>query len=122
MAINKILVVDDTPLYLDQIKQILSNAGYEVVMASSGAEALKKARQEQPDLIFMDIVMPDMDGFAACRELTKACETKNIPIAFVSSKDQEVDRVWAELQGAKAYITKPYTAEQILDQVDIFIG
>ncbi len=122
MTIKKILVVDDTALYLDQIRQILSGAGYEVITASSGMEALEKAKQEHPDLIFLDIVMPEMDGFAACRELTKACETRDIPIAFVSSKDQEADRVWAELQGAKAYITKPYTAEQILDQVEMFEG
>ncbi|NOQ35992.1 MAG: response regulator [Methylococcaceae bacterium] len=120
MAIKKILVVDDTPLYLNQIRQILSDAGYEVISASSGTEALEQAKKELPDLIFMDIVMPEMDGFAACRAMTKNCETKDIPIAFVSSKDQEADRVWAELQGAKAYITKPYTADQILEQVEMF--
>jgi twitching motility two-component system response regulator PilH len=122
MAIKKILVVDDTPMYLDQIKQILLNEGYETVTAASGKEALEKARTSHPDLIFMDVVMPEMDGFAACRELTKDCTTKQIPIIFVSSKNTEADRVWAELQGAKAYITKPYTAEQILDQVEAFSG
>lgn len=120
MAIKKILVVDDTSLYLNQITEILSDADYEVIRASSGTEALEQAKKEQPDLIFMDIVMPEMDGFAACREMTRSDETKDIPIVFVSSKDQEADRVWAELQGAKAYITKPYTADQILEQVEMF--
>jgi twitching motility two-component system response regulator PilH len=118
MAIKKILVVDDTPMYLDQIRQILINEGYETITASSGKEALEQARAVHPDLIFMDVVMPEMDGFAACRELTKDANTKQIPIVFVSSKNTEADRVWAELQGAKGYITKPYTAEQILDQVE----
>lgn len=120
MAIKKILVVDDTPMYLDQIRQILVTKGYETYTASSGKEALEKARSVRPDLIFMDVVMPEMDGFAACRELTKDSTTKQIPIIFVSSKNTEADRVWAELQGAKAYITKPYTAEQILEQVKAF--
>lgn len=120
MAIKKILVVDDTPMYLEQIRQILVDEGYETVTAASGKEALEKARSIHPDLIFMDVVMPEMDGFAACRELTKDASTKQIPVIFVSSKNTEADRVWAELQGAKAYITKPYTAEQILDQVDAF--
>jgi twitching motility two-component system response regulator PilH len=108
------------PMYLEQIKHILLAKGYETITAVSGKEALEKARADHPDLIFMDVVMPEMDGFAACRELTKDCTTKKIPVVFVSSKNSEADRVWAELQGAKAYITKPYTADQILDQVEFF--
>lgn len=120
MTIKKILVVDDTPMYIEQMKQILVDEGYEIITASSGKEALQKAKTSQPELIFMDIVMPEMDGFAACRELAKDALTKQIPVIFVSSKNTEADRVWAELQGAKAYITKPYTAAQILEQVDAF--
>jgi len=120
MTIKKILVVDDTPMYIEQMKQILVDEGYEIITASSGKEALQKAKTSQPELIFMDIVMPEMDGFAACRELAKDASTKQIPVIFVSSKNTEADRVWAELQGAKAYITKPYTAAQILEQVDAF--
>lgn len=120
MSVKKILVVDDTPMYLDQITQILTAQSFEVITATTGKDAFEKAKINRPDLIFMDIIMPDMDGFAACRQLTKDCVTKEIPITFVSSKDSEADRVWAELQGAKGYITKPYTAEQILAQVEIF--
>ncbi len=120
MTIKKILVVDDTPMYIEQMKQILVDEGYEIITASSGKEALQKAKTSQPELIFMDIVMPEMDGFAACRELAKDASTKQIPVIFVSSKNTEADKVWAELQGAKAYITKPYTAAQILEQVDAF--
>jgi twitching motility two-component system response regulator PilH len=120
MAIKKILVVDDVPVYLNLLKKILQDHGFEVICATSGKEALEKAQTMRPHLIFMDIVMPDMDGFAACRELRKDELTRSIPIVIVSGKNQEVDRVWAELQGAKAYITKPYTTEQILDQVEAF--
>ena len=119
---KKILVVDDTPMYLAQIKQILMTSGHEIETAASGKEALEKARTIHPDIIFIDVVMPEMDGFAACRELTKDCTTQRIPIVFVSSKNTQADLVWAELQGAKAYITKPYTPAQILEQVDAFLG
>ena len=122
MSTKKILVVDDTPYYIDQMQRILNHAGYEVITASSGKTALEKAKQELPRLIFMDIVMPEMDGFAACRALTHHEKTKHIPVAIVSSKDQEVDKVWAELQGAKAYITKPYSIEQILTQTEMLTG
>ena len=117
MAINKILIVDDTLMYLEKTKQILDDAGFETILATSGKEAVEKAINNKPDLIFLDIVMPEMDGFAACRELKNNEITKEIPVVFISSKDQEADKVWGELQGAKAYITKPYTAEQILDQI-----
>ena len=85
-------------MYLEQIRHILVNEGYETITASSGKEALEKARTIHPDLIFMDVVMPEMDGFAACRELTKDCTTKQIPIIFVSSKNTEADRVWANFR------------------------
>ncbi len=117
MALKKILVVDDTSIYIDQIQQILVAEGHEVITAISGKEALDKAKHQQPALIFMDIVMPEMDGFAACRELAKDALTQHIPVVFVSSKNTEADKVWAQLQGAKAYITKPYTAAQVLQQV-----
>ena len=122
MITKKILVVDDAKYYVDQMQEILNEAGYEVITASSGKTALEKAKKALPKLIFMDVVMPEMDGFAACRALTHNEKTKHIPIAVVSSKDQEVDKVWAELQGAKAYITKPYSAKQILMQTEILTG
>jgi twitching motility two-component system response regulator PilH len=108
------------PVYLNLLKKILQDHHFEVLTAVSGKEALEKAKKQHPDLIFLDIVMPDMDGFAACRELRKDEITRSIPIVIVSAKNQEVDRVWAELQGARAYITKPYTVEQILDQIHTF--
>lgn len=120
MTINTIMVVDDSLDQLNKIQGIVSDAGFQSIAAQSGQEALKNAIEHQPDLIFMDIVMPDMDGFATCRELKKNAMTKNIPVIFVSSKDQEADKVWAQLQGAKAYITKPYTADQIIDQIKNF--
>ena len=117
MAINKVLVVDDSPTDLTNIKNIISDAGYIVFTASNGQEAVHKAKVEKPDLIFLDIVMPDHDGFSTCRELNQDRDTKDIPVVFVTSKNQKADRVWAQMQGAKGYITKPYTANEIVDQL-----
>ena len=114
MTINKVLLVDDSPTDLANIRTIVSDAGYSVLTATSGNEAVALAKAERPDLIFMDIVMEGADGYDACRENSA---TKNIPVVFVTSKNQKADRVWAELQGGKAFITKPYTPEQILDQI-----
>lgn len=114
MAINTVLLVDDMSDQLNQIKSIVTGQGFQVITAQSGKEALEKAEEYKPDLIFLDIVMPEMDGFATCRELKSNSATKDIPVVFVSSKDQEADKVWAQMQGSKAYITKPYSEEQII--------
>jgi len=118
MAIKNILIVDDLPIERENIKEILREAGYHAETAGSGEEGLQKLESYRPDLIFMDIVMPDMDGFHACREITNNDKTKDIPVVFVSSKGQEVDKVWGQLQGAKGHISKPYSKEGILQMVD----
>ena len=79
-----------------------------------GPPGVKKAKELKPDLILMDVNMPDLDGFATARKLSQTPETKVIPVVFVTSKDQKVDRVFAQMLGAKGYVTKPYSADQIL--------
>ena len=120
MTINKVLVVDDSPADLTNIKNIVSEAGFTVVSATTGKEALEKAQTEKPDLIFLDIIMPDMDGYAACRQLVRDDSTKDIPVVFVTSKGQKADRLWAQMQGGKAFVTKPYSPDQIIDQLKAF--
>ena len=120
MSIHKILVVDDSPTELANIKSIVSDAGYLVVTASNGHEAIDKAKSEKPDLVFLDIIMPEQDGFGTCRALAQDQDTKDIPVVFVTSKSQKADRVWAQMQGAKGYITKPYDANTIIDQIRAF--
>lgn len=120
MAINKVLVVDDSPTELTNIKSIVANTGCIVLTAANGAEALEVARREKPDVIFMDIIMPDMDGYEATRRLSNDNETRNIPIIFVSSKNQKADKLWGKMQGGKGYITKPFTPDQIIDQLQSF--
>jgi twitching motility two-component system response regulator PilH len=117
MTSKKILVCDDSPTDLANIKNIVASTGYTVLTASNGKEALLKAKEERPNMIFMDIIMDQMDGYAATRELTNDPATKAIPVVFVSSKSQKADRIWAQMQGGKDLVSKPYTPDQILDQI-----
>ena len=117
MAINKVLIVDDSNTDRVNLVNIIENAGMSAISAASGSEALVKARKDKPDLIFLDIVIDEMDGYQTCRSLTNDDETNSIPVIMVSSKKQRADKIWAKQQGAKSYIEKPYTAEQILDEI-----
>lgn len=117
MAIHKVLVCDDSATDLTNIKGILEDAGCTVITAYNGAEALRKAKAEQPDIIFLDIIMPEMDGYETCRTLTGDPATKDIPVIFVTTKNQKADRLWAQMQGGKDFISKPFAPEQIIAHV-----
>lgn len=114
---KKVLVVDDSVAETTNMKSILSDAGCTVITASNGREAIMKAKAEKPTVVFLDIVMPDMDGYEACRLLAEDPATKAIPVVFVTSKGQKADQVWGQLQGAKGYVVKPYKPEQLIDQL-----
>jgi len=118
MTIKKVLVVDDSATDLTNLEQICSSAGYAVITATCGTDAVAKANSERPDAVLLDIVMHDMNGFQVCRALTSNTATQHIPVVLVSSKAQRTDRIWGEQQGAVGYITKPYTAAQILQQLE----
>lgn len=120
MAIKRVLVVDDSATDLKNLEQICVAGGYDVITASSGIEAVAKANRENPDAVLLDVLMSDMNGFQVCRLLTSNQSTQHIPIVLVSSKAQATDRIWGEQQGAKAYIAKPFTPEQILKQLRAF--
>lgn len=117
MTVRKVLVVDDSATDLSNLEQICAGAGYTVITASSGTEAVAKANNELPDAVLLDVIMNDMNGFQVCRALTFNSSTQHIPVVLVSGKSEKTDRIWGEAQGARAYITKPYTADQILNQL-----
>lgn len=110
----KILVVDDSPTEIFQFREMLEKLGHEVITAENGRDGVTMAISEQPDVVLMDIVMPDMNGFQATRQIARAEETKHIPVIIVSSKNQETDKVWGRRQGAKGYITKPVVQADLL--------
>ena len=117
MPVRKILLVDDSPAQLNEMKAAVSTVDANVVTATSGKEAIEKAKAEMPDIIFMDIVMDDLDGYGACRDLKSDASTKDIPIVFVSTKSQRADRILAEKTGASAMITKPFEHSELLEQI-----
>ena len=112
-----ILIVDDSPTELHVMQKALEKHGFRTAAAADGAEGVRLAREMAPDLIFMDIVMPGVNGFQATRSIAKDPETSSIPILVVSAKNQETDRVWALRQGAKEYIVKPVKGEELNSKI-----
>ena len=111
-----ILIVEDNQADRNRLEKLLSGAGYLVSTAEDGNQAIAAAKSSKPDAIFMDVNMPGLDGFAAARALRDDDKTKGIPVILVTAKDQKADQAWGQMLGAKGYITKPYTDEQILSQ------
>jgi two-component system, chemotaxis family, response regulator PixH len=109
-----ILVVEDTPSEMALIGHYLHEFGYVVIKAETGKEAFNQAIAQRPDIILTDVVMPGMSGFELCRSLKKHPVTQKVPIVICSSKNLEIDRLWGMKQGADAYITKPFTQEQLI--------
>jgi two-component system, chemotaxis family, response regulator PixH len=109
-----ILIVEDTLSEMELITHYLRESGYSVISAVSAKEALNLAIEQKPDVIVTDIVMPGMSGFELCRNLKKNPATEKVPVVICTSKNQEIDRLWGMKQGADAYITKPFTREQLV--------
>ena len=120
MQIQKILVVDDSPTERYFYADLLTRSGYTVLTAENGEEALIKAKNEQPQLILMDVVMPGQNGFQVTRAITRDPVTSHIPILICTSKDQETDRYWGMKQGAKDYLVKPVNPQDLLDKIEAF--
>ena len=117
MPIKKILLVDDSPTERHTINEILVKGGYDVVLAEDGEKGVARAKSDKPDLVLMDVVMPGMNGFQACRAITTDEATKHIPVILCTSKNQETDKIWGLRQGAKDYVTKPVEANELLSKI-----
>ena len=118
----KIMVVDDAPADLQNLKNILTKGGHQVIEVTSGQDSIAKAKAEKPDAIVMDVVMPGVNGFQATRQISKDPETSAIPIIVVSAKNQETDRLWAMRQGAREYVVKPVKDADLLAKVKQVLG
>lgn len=112
-----VLVVEDAPSEMALMSHYLKEAGFSVIGAVTGQEGLDKAIAQQPDAIVTDVVMPGISGFELCRALKRTPETQSVPIVICSSKKQNIDRLWGMRQGAKAYLTKPYTRDELINAV-----
>ena len=111
---NKILVVDDEPRMLQLIAMNLNLEGFEVVSAQGGFQSLEKVTREMPDLVLLDIMMPDMDGFETLKRIR---EISNVPVIFLSVKAEELDRVHGLDLGADDYITKPFSPRELVSRI-----
>lgn len=112
-----VLVVEDAPSEMELMTHYLSSEGYSVISAPTGKEGLDKAIAHPPDVIVTDVVMPGFSGFELCRKLKRTPETQSVPVVICTSKKQNIDRLWGMRQGANAYLTKPYTRDELIAAV-----
>ena len=117
----RILIVDDSPSQLIGMRRTVEKLGHQVVTAEDGAAGVETAKRELPDLILMDVVMPNLNGFQATRTIAKDPKTSHIPIIRVTTKDQDTDRVWGLRQGAKAYVTKPIDEAELTRTINEYL-
>ena len=118
MSRGKVLVVDDEE-YIQHILNFSFGAeGFDVLTASDGEEAIKKAKSVKPDVIVLDIMMPKMDGYEACKKLKSDPQTKNIPVILLTAKGRDVDRKLGTEAGADDYVVKPFSPGRLIERVE----
>ncbi|HCH26664.1 response regulator [Psychrobacter celer] len=110
-----VLVIDDSPSEMAKFRDMLSKNNFQVLEANNGEQGCQMAADHLPDVILMDVVMPEMNGFQATRKITRGKTTAHIPVIMISTKNQETDRVWGKRQGAKEYMTKPIDESSLVN-------
>jgi len=119
---KRILIVEDDPSVLRATSYILEKEGYQVLTAQNGLEGLKKAREDNPDLLVLDVMLPGIDGFEICHSLRSEPETAGLPIIMFSAKGQESDKATGLKVGADEYLTKPVDREVLLNKVAAWLS
>lgn len=122
MQSKKILVVDDDPYILMSLEFLMKKAGYTVMIARNGSEALASIKDHQPDLILLDIMMPDVDGYSICKHVKSKKDLKHIHVIFLSAKTKESDIKKGLDLGASLYITKPFSTRDLMKQVNSLLA
>ncbi len=115
---TKILIVDDEKDIVETLSFMLQTKGYEIISAYDGEEGLKLAKEEAPDLIILDVMMPKINGYKICRLLKYDAKYKNIPIIMVTARSQDTDKLIGEETGADEYITKPFEFSDVLEVIN----
>lgn len=118
---KKILIVDDEEYIVELLRINLKKQGYEPICAYSGTEALEQAQKMRPDLILLDIMMPDMDGLETCRKLREDRMMKKVPIIILSAKSEETDKVIGLGVGADDYVTKPFGIRELMARISALL-
>src|SRR2546422_9041161 len=114
---GRVLVVEDERDVADLIRYNLTKEGYDVVVAPTGSDALKQAREVHPDLVLLDIMVPQLNGWEVCRRLKQDADTKNIPVIMVTGRVEEGDKVLGFEMGADDYVTKPFSPRELLARI-----
>jgi DNA-binding response OmpR family regulator len=118
---KKILVVDDDPYILMSLEFLMKKNGFEVMVARNGTEALEIVEKQVPDIVLLDIMMPDVDGYAICKHIKSSKKLKEAKVVFMSAKSKETDIQKGYDLGASLYVTKPFSTRQLLKQVQELI-
>ena len=117
----RILVIDDSKLILHVAKTILGKQGHQVLLAEDGKMGLQTAATEHPDLILLDLILPEMDGYQVCRQIKKETATSDIPVIMLTSKSEPADKVRGLEMGASDYVTKPFDEGELMARVNIHL-
>jgi twitching motility two-component system response regulator PilH len=113
-----ILIIDDSPTELHLFQKMLSSHGFDTLVADSGEDGIRQAKEARPDCVLMDVVMPGMNGFQATRRLTQDADTAGIPVIMITNKDQETDKIWGMRQGAVEYLVKPVAEKELVEKIN----
>jgi len=117
---KKVLIVDDSLPARSYIGYCLKRLGFKIIYAGDGLEALMKLKEVKPDMVFLDINLPKMNGYVLCRKIKTDEKTKDIPVILVSVRNTDWDKTWGREAGANGYVTKPFTDEEITETVKTF--
>ena len=120
--VKTILIVEDEPKNMTLTRDLLKISGYETMEAWDGRQGVEKAKSAQPNLILMDIMMPKMDGYAACSAIKADQSTKNIPVVMVTAVGFDLNKKLAKQMGADGYVTKPFSRQQLIDAISPLLG
>ena len=118
----KVMVIDDSKTIRRTAETLLKREGYEVVTATDGYESLSKIADERPDIIFIDIMMPRLDGYQTCALIKNNREFRNTPVIMLSSKDGLFDKARGRIVGSEQYLTKPFTKDDLLGAIRRYVG
>lgn len=120
-SVHTILVVDDDPYILMSLEFLMKKNGYEVLVARNGEEALHIIKKAMPQLVLLDVMMPDVDGFEICRIIKSTRDLANIQVVFMSAKTREADIQKGMNLGAALYVTKPFSTRELIKQIKVLL-
>jgi CheY-like chemotaxis protein len=123
MRQRRVLVVDDDPLILEVLKTVLDLEEFDVVTAADGEAGLERLREQRPDVVVCDVMMPGIDGLEVCRRIKAERETADLPVVLLTARDRAEDRAAGEAAGCDAYLTKPFSPLHLIDVIgDVQVG